>query len=236
MITVFDTETTGLFEPEVVQAGFIGYSMQDKGIACFKEKLFGTSKPIEFGAMGTHGITNEDVKGRKKWSGNFLPIHTEYLVAHNAQFDTQFFKPEELVNVKILCTLKLAKKLIPKHECGDHKNSTLYYYLGCYKNPVGKEYLGKTHTALSDCCMTLNVLLAILSKYKLTIDQAYAMITNIDDSNPVLEDVNICPFKKWRGLPWEKVILKDLEYVQWLINNDKLKTETLHYLKALIKC
>jgi len=227
MIAVFDTETTGLIEPEVVQAAFIGYSIQDKGITCFKEKLFGTSKPIEFGAMGTHGITNEDVKGRKKWSGNFLPIHTEYLVAHNAQFDTQFFKPEELVNVKVLCTLKLAKKLIPKHECGDHKNSTLYYYLGCYKNPVGKEYLGKTHTALSDCCMTLNVLLAILSKYKLTIDQAYAMITNIDGSNPVLEDVNICPFKKHAGKAWAEVIKVDKDYCQWLLDGGKIKNPAM---------
>lgn len=227
MITVFDTETTSLFEPEVVQAAFIGYSMQDKGIACFKEKLFGTSKPIEFGAMGTHNITNEDVKGRKKWSGNFLPIHTEYLVAHNTQFDTQFFKPEELVNVKVLCTLKLAKKLIPKHECGDHKNSTLYYYLGCYKNPVGKEYLGKTHTALSDCCMTLNVLLAMLSKYKLTIHQAYAMITNIDDSNPVLEDINICPFPKHAGKAWVEVIKVDKDYCHWLLDGGKIKNPAM---------
>ena len=70
MIIVFDTETTGLIDPEVVQAAFIGYSIQDKGIACFKEKLFGTSKPVEFGAMGLHGVTNEDVHGRKKWNGH----------------------------------------------------------------------------------------------------------------------------------------------------------------------
>lgn len=226
MITVFDTETTGLFEPEVVQAAFIGYSMQDKGITCFKEKLFGTSKPIEFGAMGTHGITNEDVKGRKKWSGNFLPIHTEYLVAHNAQFDTQFFKQEELVNVKVLCTLKLAKKLIPKHECGDYKNGTLYYYLGCYKNPVGKEYLGKTHTALSDCCMTLNILLAMLSKYNLTIDQAYAMINTVEQE-VLPEDITMCPFPKYAGRHWAEVIKSDKDYCLWLLDGGKIKNPAM---------
>lgn len=226
MITVFDTETTSLFEPEVVQAAFIGYSMQDKGIACFKEKLFGTSKPIEFGAMGTHGITNEDVKGRKKWNSNFLPIHTEYLVAHNAQFDTQFFKPEELVNIKVLCTLKLAKKLIPKHECGDYKNSTLYYYLGCYTNPVGKEYLGKTHTALSDCCMTLNVLFAMLSKYNLTIDRAYEMITKVEQE-VLLEDITMCPFPKYAGRHWAEVIKSDKDYCLWLLDSGKIKNPAM---------
>lgn len=226
MIIVFDTETTGLIDPEVVQAAFIGYSIQDKGIACFKEKLFGTSKPVEFGAMGLHGVTNEDVHGRKKWNGNFLPIMAEYLVAHNASFDTQFFTPEQLSNIKVLCTLKLAKKLIPKHECGDHKNSTLYYYLGCYKNPIGKEYLGKTHTALSDCCMTLNVLLAMLSKYNLTIDQAYVMI-NIVEQEALPEDINICPFKKHAGKTWIDVVKTDKDYCHWLLNSGKIKNPAM---------
>lgn len=232
MICVFDVETTGLVNPEVVQAGYVQYS-NTYGIVDTKEKLFKASKPIEWDAMGLHNVTNEMVKGKKPWNNrNFIPPETIYLVCHNASFDTQFIDPEVLASVKVICTLKLAKKLIEKSDSGNHKNSTLYYYLGCYKDPVGKEYLGKTHTAVSDCVMTLNVLLAILDKYNLTIEQAYAMMNTPE----VEEDINICPFKKWKGLPWEKVILKDLEYVQWLIDNNKLKTETLNYLKALIKC
>ena len=222
MITIFDVESTGLIEPEVVQAGYIGYSLSDKGVACYKEKLFGATKPIEWSAMGLHGVTNEAIHGRKKWTGNFLPVMTEYLVTHNAQFDTQFFSEEQLKNVKVLCTLKLAKKLIPKHECGDHKNATLYYFLGCYKNPVAAEYLGKTHTALADCAMTLNVLLAMLDKYNLTIDQAYAMITNINESTE-LEDVSICPFPKYAGELWATVVKKDSDYCHWLLNSGKIK-------------
>lgn len=227
MICVFDVETTGLINPEVVQAGYVQYS-NTYGIVDTKEKLFRPSKPIEWEAMGLHGVTNEMVNGKKPWNNrNFIPSETIYLVCHNATFDTQFIDPEVLSGVKVICTLKLAKKLIGKHESGNHKNSTLYYYLGCYKDPIGKEYLGKTHTAVSDCVTTLNVLLTILDKYNLTIDQAYAMIMNIDDSNPVLEDITICPFKKYSGQLWATVVKNDKDYCQWLLDSGKIKNPAM---------
>ena len=232
MICVFDVETTGLVNPEVVQAGYVQYS-NTYGIIDTKEKLFKAFKPIEWDAMGLHGVTNEMLKGKKPWDGShFVPKETIYLVCHNASFDTQFIDPDVLVSVKVICTLKLAKKLIDKSDSGNHKNSTLHYYLGCYKDPVGKEYLSKTHTAVSDCVMTLNVLLAILDKYNLTIEQAYAMITNIDDSNPVPEDINICPFKKYFGQQWSYVAKNDKDYCRWLLDSGKIKNPAM---AALVK-
>jgi exodeoxyribonuclease X len=227
MIVVFDTETTGLIEPEVVQAAYLEYS---SSMSNNREKLFGVSKPIEWVAMGLHGITNEKVKGKRKWDGNFIPVGTKYLVAHNASFDTQFLPKETIDNIKIVCTLKLAKKLIPKHECGDHKNSTLYYYLGCYKNPIGKEYLGKTHTALSDCAMTLNVLVGILNKYNLTIEQAYEMMSSTEENKTHQEDVNVCLFKKHIGELWVDVVQKDREYCKWLLDGGKIKNPAMEKL------
>lgn len=228
MITVFDVETTGLVNPEVVQAGYVQYS-NTYGIIDTKEKLFKASKSIEWDAMGLHNVTNEMVKGKKPWdSKKFVPPETIYLVCHNASFDTQFIDPEVLASVKVICTLKLAKKLIDKSDSGDHKNSTLYYYLGCYKDPVGKEYLSKTHTAVSDCVMTLNVLLAMLDKYNLTIEQAYAMM----NAPEVEEDINICPFNKYKGQLWATVTKNDKDYCRWLLDSGKIKNPAM---AALVK-
>ena len=228
MICVFDVETTGLVNPEVVQAGYVQYS-NTYGIIDTKEKLFKPSKPIEWDAMGLHGVTNDMVKGKKPWDGShFVPKETIYLVCHNASFDTQFIDPEVLASVKVICTLKLAKKLIDKSNSGNHKNSTLYYYLGCYKDPVGKEYLSKTHTAVSDCVMTLNVLLAILDKYNLTIEQAYAMMNTPE----IEEDINICPFNKYKGQLWATVVKNDKDYCQWLLTSGKIKNPAM---AALVK-
>jgi len=219
-ITYFDTETTGLTAPEVIQAAYI--SVDEYNILEAKEELFGCTKSIEWDAQGIHGITNEMVQGKALWTGEFLP-YTEYLVIHNASYDTKFLSSSQLEGVKVLCTLKLARKLIDKNLSGSHKNSTLYYYLGCYKQPIYGQYLGKTHTALSDCAMTANILYAMLKQFNLTIEQAYQLTIGDDTSEPNNIDIGICPFKKWAGVPWTEVIQKDRDYVMWLLSGGKIQ-------------
>ena len=114
-LTVFDTETSGLNDPEVIQAAY--FSIDEYDLIETKEQLFGCTKQIEWDAVGLHGITNEEVEGKPLWTGKFLP-YTEYLIIHNASYDLKFLHPSELENVKVICTLKLARKLIDKTKCG----------------------------------------------------------------------------------------------------------------------
>lgn len=233
-VTVFDTETSGLNDPEVIQAAYFSVNKHFDYVDSY-EMLFGCDKPIEWDAMGLHGITNEDVYGYAKWVGQgFLPEDTQYLVIHNASYDLKFLNPSELENVKVICTLKLARKLIDKTKCGSHKNSTLYYYLGCNKKPLYSEYLSKTHTALSDCVMTLNVFDQLLEQFNLTIEQAYQLVSG-EKEESTQEDITICPFSKHKGIPWKQVVKSDKDYCQWLLNGGKIRNlEMVKYLKGIM--
>lgn len=231
MIQVIDFETTGLIDPQPVQYAQVMFSeFASLDIWEFQQVTILPTKPMEYGAMGVTGITNEflqdnydlkydEVKSGKGWIGEGV----EYLVAHNASYDTKFICPEQLAKVKVLCTLKLARKLIDKSLCGDHKNSTLYYYLGCYKNPKYPARMSKTHSALTDALMTTEVLLTMLGKFNLTIEQAYQLVNSPD----VEEDITICPFQKHKGIPWEQVVRKDADYCVWLLSGDKIKSKLM---------
>lgn len=218
MIEVWDFESTGLVEPKATQLGKCRLSKDLKLIksSCVSYYI-NPEKEISWGAMGVTGITNEMVADKplieEVLANKKSKVHpdTEYIVCHNMTYDQQFF-PEGFVpkGVKFLCTLKLARKLIDKGLCGDHKNTTLYYFLECYKKPFGKEFIEKSHDGLSDSMMTANVLVTMLNKANLTIEEAYQL------TQP---DITVCQFPKYRGLKWSEAIEKDSSYVEWLLGN-----------------
>lgn len=244
MIQVIDFETTGLIDPQPVQYAQVVFSESSMATPRweFEEVVILPTKPMEYGAMGVTGITNEflqdnydlkydEVKSGKGW----IVEGVEYLVAHNASYDTKFICPEQLAKVKVLCTLKLARKLIDKSLCSDHKNSTLYYYLGCYKNPKYPARMTKTHSALTDALMTTEVLLAMLSKFNLTMEQAYQLSIGEDKSSQQEEDITVCPFQKYKGIPWEQVVRKDADYCLWLLSSGKIRSKLMaDYLDGLL--
>ena len=235
-IQVIDFETTGLIDPQPIQYGEVLINRDEIYLA--SQVLIKPTKPIEWGAMGVTGITPEYIEDNHELTYNevsdgmgWVQDVTTHLITHNATYDLKFIHPESLTNVKVVCTLKLARKLIDKSLCGDHKNSTLYYYLGCYKNPIGKEYITSTHSALTDAMMTANILLKLLDNFNLTIDQAYDLINAPDKP----EDITICPFNKHIGKKWEVVIRDDKDYLTWLIGSGKIKNVDMkNYLDKLI--
>lgn len=239
MIQVVDFETTGLGTKEVpaqpIQFGQVTLYEDDFTICSERtnEVIIKPTIPIEWGAMGIHGITNEYVN---KWldftyeevsEGKWIIPETHYLVAHNAAYDTQFICPEQLAHVKVLCTLKLARKLIDKRLCSDHKNMTLFYYLGCYKDPIGAEHIGQSHSALSDATVTANILYAMLKQFNLTIEEAYQLANGQDKSEPENNDISVCFFKKHQGKLWKDVVKQDRDYVLWLLNGNKIQDKVL---------
>jgi DNA polymerase III epsilon subunit-like protein len=238
MIQVIDFETTGLTDPQPVQFGRVTLN-KDLTVNSTSEIIIKPTKPMEWGAMAITGLTPEYIEQNYELGYSevadgltWIPSNTEYVVTHNAQYDTKFIHQNTLAKVKVVCTLKLARKLIDKSLCGDHKNATLYYYLGCYKNPVGAELINKQHSALSDAMMTTNVLLALLKLGNLTIEQAYQLISGKTEQQ---EDITICPFKKHSGKSWKQVAKEDKEYLQWLLDGGKIRSEEMvKYVKKLL--
>lgn len=232
MIQIYDFEATDLIDPKATQIGQCRLAKDYRLIkSSCKSHYINPEKEISWVAMGITGITNEMVRDKPTFDKviDWYKVHpdTKYVVCHNMSFDSRLF-PKGFIpeGVRTLCTLKLAQKLIPKTECENHQNATLFYYLGCYKNPFGKEHITKTHDAIADVLITANVLTALLETFNITIDEAYEIVN----------DVTTCRFPKYSKIKWVDVINKDYSYCEYQVaNQDWDNEDELSYVKGLLE-
>lgn len=228
---VIDTETASL-KGGVVEIAKVDFIEQDGTLSVIDagSHLINPERRIEWGAMGVHGVTNEMVVEAPTLAqvvDSYLPNDSiEYFIGHNISFDIRILG-EDFSHHKTICTLALARKLIDKNECGDHKNSTLFYYLGCYKT---MEYEGAAHRALYDSYMTYEILKALMIKFNLTLDGCYDLINTVEEKPR-------CWFAKYKGKYWKEVVEADPDYVVWLLDNDKFnnKDDALFVTKLMEK-
>lgn len=232
MIQIYDFEATDLIDPKATQIGQCRLAKDYRLIkSSCKSHYINPEKEISWGAMGITGITNEMVQDKPTFDKviDWYKVHpdTKYVVCHNMSFDSRLF-PEGFIpeGVRTLCTLKLAQKLIPKTECDNHQNATLFYYLGCYKNPFGKEHITKTHDAIADVLITANGLTALLETFNITIDEAY----------DIVNDVTTCRFPKYSKIKWIDIIKTDYSYCEYQVENQDWDNEDeLSYVKQLLE-
>ncbi|MCA1187417.1 MULTISPECIES: DEDD exonuclease domain-containing protein [unclassified Saccharopolyspora] len=163
---VVDLETTG------------GSSRQDTVTEIGAVKVRGGEVLGEFGTLvdpgreippmvvSITGITQAMVHGAPRFD-SVLPAFLEFardavLVAHNAPFDVGFLRAEcERLGVAwpkpaVLCTAKLARRVLSKDETPNHKLGTLARVLHARTTPV--------HRALDDARATVDVLHALLER------------------------------------------------------------------------
>ncbi len=137
MITLFDTETTGLPKnykatvtdlknwPRMIQIAWLSYDYNQKMIdeKCFIIKPVGFKIPTE--ASDIHGITNEMALKEGRDLKEVLTIfaevlsRTEILVAHNISFDEKIVGAEFL-RKKIQNELSSVKKICTKESSTDY--------------------------------------------------------------------------------------------------------------------
>ena len=108
---IFDTETTGLEAPEIIEAAWLevnSLAPMTYG-ACFEQR-YRPSKPISIAALATHHILDEELVDCPTSSEFALPQHVDYLIGHNIDFDwTVIGMPD----VRRICTLSLARAVWP---------------------------------------------------------------------------------------------------------------------------
>ena len=106
-VIVFDTETTGITEPVLIEAA--GIIINGSPFAEQKETFnnrYNPGKPISFGAMATHNILDCDLENCPKAKEFKLPEDTAYLVGHNIDFDWEVIgKPD----IRLIDTLPMAR-------------------------------------------------------------------------------------------------------------------------------
>lgn len=198
---IFDTETTGINEPEIVEAAWLRLASFECSDVIEESEKFKPSKPIELGAMAVHHIMDEDLVNCRPSSSFRLPDGTEYLIGHNVDFDWGAIgKPD----VKRICTLALSRYLWP--DIDSHSQSAMLYFLD---RDNARERLVHAHSAavdVSNCHIILQHIVRRLPE-----------VTSWEELWLCSEKARIpkvMPFGKHKGTPIEKL---PADYRAWLL-------------------
>lgn len=219
---VIDVETTGLdnTKDKVVEvaAAWRDDESSLQSASSYVSLPEGVTIPPE--AKGLHHIVERDLIGAPNLgdaiSGLGLPASAGHIVAHNAPFDKGFVPM--LGHLKWVDTLRIAMHLYP--DSPNHKNMTLYYYLGLeIVMPAGLA----PHRALYDVLVTQSIFSKMLESH--TIEDLFLL-----QAKPVLKKT--CGFGKHRGSLWQDV---PKDYLRWMLNQDMdadTKFTARHWINA----
>ena len=200
-----DVETTGLGKNQgVVEISWIETDAEFNEVARYGS-LINPQKPIQFGAMSVHGITEAMVADAPTIeqfmadAGYPLAGPGTILTAHKASYDIEFFGPW-MDQQDTLCTLKCAQRIYPDAE--NHKLGTLRCMLGLDGDTR------KAHSAQEDVSVLIQLAQRMCQDAETDL---YGLIELQNRPNPNLK----MTFGKHRGTP-----LKDLpaNYIFWLLN------------------
>jgi DNA polymerase-3 subunit epsilon len=162
---ILDFETTG-FSPDydrIIEVGVV--KIKNNQIIDSFQEFINPGMNISGAITNLTGITNDMVKSSER-SSKVMPklksfVSDEIIVAHNASFDSRFYKAEMMrarVSTKndFLCSLLLARRVF--QDLDSHKLGVLCRHLGF----VNKA----SHRALGDAEATHKVFNAICEKVK----------------------------------------------------------------------
>ena len=200
---VFDTETTGVKDPIVIESALLAVEFEEGSIRPSwhepQVSRWDPEKPIECGAWATHLISNEEVEGCRPASEFALPDDTTYIIGHNVDFDWEVAgKP----NVKRICTLALARQVWPTAD--SHKQLALVYMLSPKR---AQDWAHGAHSAGTDVKMCGFLLWAICRELGVTsLEELWA-------ASEVARVPTIMPFGKHKGDPISSL---PPDYVKWL--------------------
>lgn len=212
---LFDTETTGTKDSEIIEAAWLELSDPvNLTVLSTFEQRYRPSKAIELGALATHHIYDEELLECPPHTDFALPPGTGYIIGHNIDYDwTVAGKPA----VKRICTLALARHFYP--EIDSHSQSALLYFL---HRAEARERLRKAHSALADvhnCRLVLQHLVA-----QATHIQTWEDLWQLSEQARV---PRIMPFGKHRGQPIAAV---PDDYKAWLLRQSDIDP---YLIKAL---
>ena len=158
---IADTETTGLVEPiEVISLATASLVLAADAydVGTVEEEFFCPSKPIEWGAMATHGIVLDDLAGKRPSPLAILPEGCTHLLGHNIDYD---WKALGRPVVKRICTLAMARAAWPKLD-SHSLAACVYYTQGA--TAATRELLKGAHGAATDVSLVALILPMLLEE------------------------------------------------------------------------
>lgn len=219
-IIYFDTETTGLEkDARLVQ---LAYKTSKTGKSV--NEYFKPPIPISFGAMAVHHITEKMVEEKPVFQGSatqaeLISLLADHIpVAHNAAFDIQILKNDDVLIDQYIDTLRLARHLV------DSEQYTLQYL----RYFLNLDTDGLSHDAHGDV-MVLEALFSHLfnlvqEKFFLVNDEEiFAKMLELTHTPVLLKSFS---FGKYFGKTFEEVSHVDRGYLEWLHGSESKKAKS----------
>ena len=239
MPILFDTETTSADPSKARVVEIATYDTLTKnmyGMRCFP------AASIEIGAMATHHITIDSVRGLPQFSQTAIfkyikeNAQSEIFVAHNAPYDTEVLHNEGITLLRVIDTLRVAK-----HLCSDDEpeSFSLQYLRYFYKlDELADDFErhsvreGSPHAASYD-----TIVLRWL--YTFLYHKVQKLHPGKNPDEIMLELSGKIPlvhrfrFGKYRGEKFADVAEKDPQYIEWLLakhDDPEVVMTCRHYL------
>ncbi len=228
-IVLFDTETTGVdTDDRLFELGYL--ALEDGAKVC--SERFNPEKKISFRASAVTGVSRGMLEKLPSFreSTQFELFsgfaRNRVLVAHNAKFDINILKNENIKIPLCICTLKLAKHLLDKDIDGeDLKSNSLQYLrfaLGFDNNSSEIR-----HTVAGDVLVLKELFfyfVDILStKFNYDEDALICEMLRLTNLPCLMKSL---PFGKHRGVPMTEV---PTSYLRWLKEDPQDKEADLIY-------
>lgn len=219
-LVFLDTETTGIgADGRLCQ---VAYKFEGEE----KMSLFKPPVPIEIEAMSVTHITNKMVADKEVFLGSQMRNDLEkifsaenIMVAHNAQFDAEILKKEDVKIGRMIDTLKIAHHLDVNNELGRHNLQYLRYFFDLEVEDA------TAHDALGDIRVLEKLFDYFFEK----------MMVEHGDEKKVLEEmleiskrpimIKKFNFGKYNGELVSEVAKKDANYLSWLFNQKVMARE-----------
>lgn len=234
---LFDTETTGAApEDKIIQLG--GMVINSKEDIEVYDELCTTDVPIKLEAMEVHNITPDLIENKPKFEElkfykriQELNEQTNYLIAHNINFDLGMLEKEGFENhFTIIDTLRCAKHLYP--ELPYHRLQYLRYALDIYKTEQQEadslNIVIKAHDAIGDV-LVMKLFLRQLAGKCMEVHPDFNPMEKLAEltKTPVL--IKSFRFGKYKGEQIADVALKDMGYLSWMRGNMADLDEDMKY-------
>lgn len=156
---ILDTETTGFRDPVLpIQIAYVEAfgGPQDCEPGIIQHQLFNPGRSIEYGAVATHHIRQEQLNNEMLWENYHFPHKPDYFIGHSVGYDFGVIKSSlpKGSEPKLIDTCSIAN--IVFEDCDSHKLGALGYYMwdrDLVPPTISRNWLGlllQTHEAVSD--------------------------------------------------------------------------------------
>ncbi|MDO8529552.1 MAG: exonuclease domain-containing protein [bacterium] len=207
-----DAETTGKDPADrLCQVGF-KFNNEES------ESLFKPPVPIQIEAMSISHITNKMVADKEPFIGSemhekLLDIFAKetILVAHNAQFDVEMLKKENIEIKNVIDTLKVAHHLDKEAKIPRYNLQYLRYFLDLELDNI------VPHNALGDVRVLEKIFERLFQKMMVDFKDEHAVIAEMLEisSKPII--MKKFPFGKYKGSKVVDIAKTDPGYLRWLL-------------------